>query len=190
MIVDCYAAESVVTMVGGLTDQHYEDYAIEAAISKVFASEALWSTSDEALQIAGGNGYMREYPYERAVRDSRINRIFEGTNDILRLFIALTAMNDVGHQLKELSAGSKESSMIPSKVSACSRTTRCVAPRFATGIRREKNRFSKLHPACAHRAPCSRTQTRDLAGRRTVYSASMVARSSSGSWRRNVWPIS
>src|SRR5512147_381222 len=102
MVADEYAAESVVSMVSGLIDQGYQDYAVEAAISKVYATEALWRTADEALQIAGGNGYMREFPYERALRDSRINRIFEGTNDILRLFIALTAMNDVGMQLKEL----------------------------------------------------------------------------------------
>ncbi len=104
MVVDCYAAEAVVAMVAGIVDAGYEDYAVEAAISKVFATEALWRTIDEALQIAGGNGFMREFPYERMMRDSRINRIFEGTNEILRLFIALTAMNDVGHQLKELAA--------------------------------------------------------------------------------------
>ena len=103
MVVDCYASESVVSLVAGLVDQGYQDYAVEAAISKVFATEALWRVADEALQIAGGNGYMREFPYERVLRDARINRIFEGTNDILRLFIALTAMNDVGAQLKELS---------------------------------------------------------------------------------------
>jgi acyl-CoA dehydrogenase family protein 9 len=103
MVVDCYATEAVVSMVAGLNDAGYEDYAVEAAISKVFASEALGRTADEALQIAGGNGYMCEYPYERVVRDSRINRIFEGTNDILRLFIALNAMNDAGQNLRELS---------------------------------------------------------------------------------------
>jgi alkylation response protein AidB-like acyl-CoA dehydrogenase len=107
MIIDCYTSEAVVTMVGGLIDAGYEEYAVEAAISKVYATECLSRTADEALQIAGGNGYMREYPYERIVRDSRINRIFEGTNEILRLFIALTAMNDVGSQLKELAASMK-----------------------------------------------------------------------------------
>jgi len=105
MVVDCYATESVVNLVAGLVDQGYEDYAVEAAISKVFGTECLWRTLDEALQIAGGGGYMCELPYERMLRDARINRIYEGTNDILRLFIALTAMHDVGQQLKEL-AGS------------------------------------------------------------------------------------
>ena len=104
MVIDCYTSEAVVTMVGGLIDAGYKEYAVEAAISKVYSTECLCRTVDEALQIAGGNGYMREYPYERIARDARINRIFEGTNEILRLFIALTAMNDVASQLKELAA--------------------------------------------------------------------------------------
>jgi alkylation response protein AidB-like acyl-CoA dehydrogenase len=107
MVIDCYATEAVVSMVGGLIDRAQDDYAIEAAISKVFGTEALWRTADQALQIAGGTGFMREYPYERFVRDARINRIYEGTNDILRLFIALTAMKDVGNQLQELASSVK-----------------------------------------------------------------------------------
>jgi alkylation response protein AidB-like acyl-CoA dehydrogenase len=107
MVVDCYTSEAVVTMVGGLVDAGYEEYAVESAISKVYSTECLTRSADEALQIAGGNGFMREYPYERIVRDCRINRIFEGTNEILRLFIALTAMNDVSSQLKELSSSMK-----------------------------------------------------------------------------------
>jgi acyl-CoA dehydrogenase family protein 9 len=107
MMVDCYAAESVVNLVAHMIDSKKQDYAVEAAISKVFASEALFRVSDEALQIAAGIGYMRELPYERVVRDARIMRIFEGTNEILRLFIALTAMSDVSSQLMELSASLK-----------------------------------------------------------------------------------
>ncbi len=103
MVVDCYATESVVAMVAGIIDTGHKDYAVIAAISKVFASECLWRTTDEALQVAAGMGYMKEAPYEKMLRDARINRIFEGTNEILRLFIALTAMNDVGQQLKEMS---------------------------------------------------------------------------------------
>lgn len=107
MVIDCYTAEAVVTMVAGLIDAGYQDYAVEAAISKIYATECLWRCADEALQIAGGNGFMRDYPYERVVRDSRVNRIFEGTSEILRLFVALTAMNDVGSQLKELAGSMK-----------------------------------------------------------------------------------
>jgi alkylation response protein AidB-like acyl-CoA dehydrogenase len=107
MLVDCYTSEAVVTMVAGLVDGGYREYAVEAAISKVYSTECLTRSADEALQIAGGNGFMREFPYERIVRDCRINRIFEGTNEILRLFIALTAMNDVGSQLKELAGSMK-----------------------------------------------------------------------------------
>jgi len=85
-----------------LGDKGYEDFAVEAAISKVFATDCLWRTVDEALQVAGGNGYMREFPYERILRDVRINRIFEGTNDILQLFIGLTAMNTASGLLKNV----------------------------------------------------------------------------------------
>lgn len=107
MVVDCYATEAAVTVVAALSDRGYDDYSVEAAIAKVFGTEALWRTADEALQVAGGTGFMRELPYERFLRDARINRIFEGTNDILRLYIALTVLNDVGQGLRELSSDVK-----------------------------------------------------------------------------------
>lgn len=103
MTVDCFATESVVAQVAHYIDSGVEDYSIEAAISKIFASEALWRVANDALQIAGGNGFMKHYPYERIVRDSRINMIFEGTNQILRLFIALAGMKVAGEYLKGVS---------------------------------------------------------------------------------------
>merc|ERR1719184_393963 len=72
------------------------DFQIEAAISKVFASEAAWNVTDEAIQVLGGNGFMTGNGLEKVMRDLRIFRIFEGTNDILRLFIALTGMQFAG----------------------------------------------------------------------------------------------
>lgn len=102
MTVDCFAAESAVWMVAHYIDSGYDDYSTEAAISKVFASDAMQRTAYEALQIAGGMGYMRERPYEQFVRDARILPVFEGTNEILRLFIALSALKDVGAGLTEL----------------------------------------------------------------------------------------
>jgi alkylation response protein AidB-like acyl-CoA dehydrogenase len=102
MTMLCFASESVVSVVGHLIDSGAEDFSVEAAMSKVFVSEALWTVADEALQVAGGNGFMKEFPYERVVRDSRINRIFEGTNEILRLFVGLSGMKDAGDELKDV----------------------------------------------------------------------------------------
>merc|ERR1719292_111324 len=87
-----YATESTAYMISGIMDSGWGDYQLEAAISKVFASEAAWFVTDEAIQILGGMGYMKDCGIEKVMRDLRIFRIFEGTNDILRLFIALTGM--------------------------------------------------------------------------------------------------
>ena len=76
-------------------DRGYDDYQLEAAISKIFASEAAWFVTDEGIQILGGMGYMKDAGLEKVMRDLRIFRIFEGTNDILRLFIALTGENSI-----------------------------------------------------------------------------------------------
>ncbi|MGC4091311.1 MAG: acyl-CoA dehydrogenase family protein [Polyangiaceae bacterium] len=163
MVVDCYATEAAVSMVAGFIDQGYKEYAVEAAISKVFASEALGRAADEALQIAGGNGYMCEYPYERVVRDSRINRIFEGTNEILRLFIALTAMNDVGQNLRELSKTLEGVFSDPIKGFGVLSEYALRRVSLATGYTREGTVFTRLHAALKPQAQLFEESTRDLA---------------------------
>jgi acyl-CoA dehydrogenase family protein 9 len=83
------------------------DFSLETAACKVFGSELAFKASNEALQIAGGIGYSKEYPYEQAVRDSRINLIFEGTNEILRALIALMGLQQPGERLKSLGEAMK-----------------------------------------------------------------------------------
>jgi acyl-CoA dehydrogenase family member 9 len=163
MIIDCYAAEATVTMVAELVDQGYQDYQVEAAISKVFASEALYRTADEALQIAAGNGFMCEFPYERVVRDSRINRIFEGTNEILRLFIALTAMNDAGQSLRELGKTLEGVFNDPIKGFGVISEYALRRAAMATGINREGTAFTRLEPTLKSAQTIFEDGTRDLA---------------------------
>uniref|UniRef100_A0A8C3RND4 Acyl-CoA dehydrogenase/oxidase C-terminal domain-containing protein n=1 Tax=Chelydra serpentina TaxID=8475 RepID=A0A8C3RND4_CHESE len=84
--------QSMAYVVSANMDMKVPDYKLEAAISKIFASEAAWHVTDECIQVLGGMGYMQETGVEKILRDLRIFRIFEGTNDILRLFVALTGI--------------------------------------------------------------------------------------------------
>jgi acyl-CoA dehydrogenase family protein 9 len=102
MAANIYASESLVYFTTGRMNQGQSEFSLESAICKVYCSEKLWETVDKSLQIAAGNGYMREYPYERMMRDARINLIFEGTNEILRVYIALTGMKEPSDKLVEL----------------------------------------------------------------------------------------
>lgn len=99
LAADIYAADAMLGLLAAAMDRPGEDCAMEAATAKVFASELLWRAADELVQLAGGRGYVKPHPYERWLRDARINRIFEGANEILRLFIALNGIEGPAERL-------------------------------------------------------------------------------------------
>jgi acyl-CoA dehydrogenase family member 9 len=99
---ECYAADAAWMLTASMVDKGGIDFSLETAACKVFASELAFRSSVDAMQIAGGIGYSKEFPYEQAVRDSRINMIFEGTNEILRALIALSGLQQPGEHLKEI----------------------------------------------------------------------------------------
>lgn len=107
MMASVYALESMTYLTAGMVDAK-TDYSIESAICKVAGSETIWHVVNETLQIAAGIGYMTEYPYERMLRDARINLIFEGTNEILRAFIALSGMAGPGKALVDVAKAMRE----------------------------------------------------------------------------------
>ena len=101
MAASSYGAESAVYLTSGLYDTKRADVGIEAGFCKVLGSETLWQAVNDTIQVTGGIGYMADYPYERHLRDSRINLIFEGTNEILRLSGTLEALKEPGRRVSE-----------------------------------------------------------------------------------------
>lgn len=103
MTMETFAAESMIYLTCGLVDRGVTDYSIESACCKVYGSEMLLRVVNEGALLAGGGSYMRELPWERLLRDARANLVFEGTNEILRCFIALSGMTGPGERLAQLS---------------------------------------------------------------------------------------
>ena len=116
-----------------------EEYAVECSILKVWGSEMLDMVVDHVLQIYAGYGYVEEYPAERAYRDSRINRIFEGTNEINRLIITGWLMKRaVAGQLPLLPAIKKLMDEVMAGPSAAGRARRPAERRASAAGQRQE----------------------------------------------------
>lgn len=100
MAANAFAMEATVAECASFIDRGFEDYMLETAMLKVWSTDALWQIVNDTIQIFGGKAYFTDQPYERWMRDARINTIGEGANDVLRAFIALVGMRGVGEQLK------------------------------------------------------------------------------------------
>src|SRR3954464_3122985 len=102
MVSFTFGLESMAYLTTGLVDEGVPDYSLESAICKVAGTEFIWYAANRVLQLKGGEGYMRDEPYEKLLRDIRIFPIFEGANDVMRAFVALSGLKPLGEELGEL----------------------------------------------------------------------------------------
>ena len=154
MMAETFAIESMTYLTAGLVDSKISDYSLESAICKIYASETLWRVVNETLQIAAGIGYMQEYPYERTLRDSRINLIFEGTNEILRCFVALSGMQGPGKELAEVVRAMRE------PIKGFGLLSDFAIRKARTTLRRE--RMTRAHPVMSKEAVVFEEYTSEL----------------------------
>jgi acyl-CoA dehydrogenase family protein 9 len=152
---ETYASDSAWMLTAGMVDRGGIDFSLETAACKIFASELAYRATNDAMQIAGGIGYSKEYPYEQAVRDARINLIFEGTNEILRTLIALMALQQPGERLKALGKAFRD------PLHAIGAIGSYVAGRAKRQV--AKPQLTRVHPALAEEAQLVSKTVRSLA---------------------------
>jgi acyl-CoA dehydrogenase family member 9 len=155
MMANTYALESMTFLTTGLVDSATSDYSLESAVCKVFGSETLWSIANETLEIAAGAGYMAAFPYERLLRDARVNLIFTGTNEILRCFIALSGMQAPGKEMSDVAKAVRE------PIKGFGLLSDFALRRARTALSRE--RLTMAHPLLGREAVVFEEYAQDLA---------------------------
>jgi acyl-CoA dehydrogenase family protein 9 len=108
MTSELFALESAVFLTASLVDRRAVSFSLESALVKVLGSETLWRVANETLEIAAGRGYMAAWPYERLLRDARVHLVYQGTNEILRCFLALSGMQGPGQALVDVKSAMRE----------------------------------------------------------------------------------
>jgi acyl-CoA dehydrogenase family protein 9 len=99
MAAHAFAMEATTAQCAGFIDRGGHDYKLETAMLKVWSTEALWQIVNDTVQIYGGKAFFTDEPYERMLRDARLNQIGEGANDVLRAFIAMVGIKPVADKL-------------------------------------------------------------------------------------------
>ena len=156
MMANTWALECMTYLTTGMTDAGALDFSIESAICKVYGSETCWRVVNETLQIAGAVGYMADFPYERLLRDARINLVFEGTNEILRAFIALSGMQGPGRALVDVARAMRE------PIKGFGLLSDFAIRRARTALGRE--RLTRHHPLLNREAVVFEEYVQELAG--------------------------
>lgn len=102
MQAGAFAMEACTYQTAALIDSNAGDFMLETAMLKVFSTDVLWRIVNDTFQLYGGRAYFTDEPLERMMRDARINMIGEGANEVLRAFVALVGMRDVGLELQSI----------------------------------------------------------------------------------------
>jgi acyl-CoA dehydrogenase family member 9 len=155
MVSYLFGLESMTYLTCGMVDNGVPDYSLESAICKVSGTEFLWYAANRVLQLKGGEGYMRTEPYEKVLRDIRIFPIFEGANDVMRAFIALTGMKPLGEKLSEL--GSLE---LGDPIGSIGVVIDYVSGRIGRELRPDK--ITEAHPELSDQADAVSDQVKRL----------------------------
>jgi alkylation response protein AidB-like acyl-CoA dehydrogenase len=99
MAAHAFAMEATTAECASFIDRGFEDYMLETAMLKVWSTDALWQIVNDTMQIYGGSSFFTDLPYERWMRDARLNLVGEGANDVLRAFIAMVGIKPVADSL-------------------------------------------------------------------------------------------
>jgi acyl-CoA dehydrogenase family member 9 len=152
MAAYCYAMDAMLYMTCGIVDRKDDDIMLETAICKVFCSEYGFRTVDHALQIMGGEGYMTENVVERLWRDSRINIIVEGANEVMHSFVFAYGSKQLG----EYMIGIKSNPF--GNVGAAMK----IGAELFLGLRRPAPKVTRVHPRLADLAEDLADRTREF----------------------------
>ncbi len=155
MVTYLFGLESMCYLTCGLVDDGVEDYSLESAICKVAGTEFLWYAANRAMQLKGGAGYMKDEPYEKILRDIRIFPIFEGANDVMRAFVALSGMKPVGEKLSGLGEIG-----LGDPIGSIGVLADYVGGRIKSQVR--PDRITKAHPELAGHADAVADQVKEL----------------------------
>ena len=118
-VAETYAMESATYHTAALIDSGAHDYMVETAMLKVFSSDSLWRIANDTLQVWGGAGFFMDQPFERIMRDARLNLVGEGANDVLRVFVAmmgLSTLKNKGDEVKKNWSSALQMQMLAPKV--------------------------------------------------------------------------